>query len=269
MLSMNNKNDILNMLKYYRTSDMINLITYFPEISPIRDLTIIESEDDFIKNIDYVTKLKCNCVDSLKGKKVLEIQNSGHSNDFFKTLRRIKEIDPEGVLVLFNSTSINSDRDERYAGISVGVEVGTCVYIDAVGKGFDGREVSKGVCYHERYVIPWFELRKVSLENFKGYRTFLINDDDYLLTRKERIEFLKSIGYDKKNFDISIPVKYQEIPDFIWKYLIDNLLKKLEKKEEELLLAGFKSFVISGHTEGKVYTPWKMYDKGRYMELRK
>ena len=74
MLSMNNKNDILNMLKYYRTSDMINLITYFPEISPIRDLTIIESEDDFIKNIDYVTKLKCNCVDSLKGKKVLEIQ---------------------------------------------------------------------------------------------------------------------------------------------------------------------------------------------------
>lgn len=51
MLSMNNSNDINKMLKYYRTSDMLNLLIYFPEISPIKNLTIIENVDDFIKNI--------------------------------------------------------------------------------------------------------------------------------------------------------------------------------------------------------------------------
>ena len=41
------------------------------------------------------------------------------------------------------------------AGISVGVDLGQDVIIDAVSKGFDGREVSKSICNHERYFIPW------------------------------------------------------------------------------------------------------------------
>ena len=44
---------------------------------------------------------------------------------------------------------------ERYAGISIGVSVGVVVYIDAVGRGNDGREVSKGIDCHERYFLPW------------------------------------------------------------------------------------------------------------------
>ena len=40
------------------------------------------------------------------------------------------------------------------AGISVGVDLGQDVIIDAVSKGFDGREVSKSICNHERYFIP-------------------------------------------------------------------------------------------------------------------
>ena len=46
MLTINNPNDINIMRNYYRTSDMINLLMYFPEISPIRNLTIIENEED-------------------------------------------------------------------------------------------------------------------------------------------------------------------------------------------------------------------------------
>ena len=55
----------------------------------------------------------------------------------------MKEKDPFGVLVLFNVTSESSERYERWAGISVGVDLGQDVIIDAVSKGFDGREVSK------------------------------------------------------------------------------------------------------------------------------
>ena len=127
MLSMNNKNDIDKMLKYYRTSDMLNLLIYFPEISPIKSLTIIESIDDYNANKDYIDTFDSNRVDTLKGKKILEIENSGRKEDFYETMIKIKEVDPDGVLVLFNVDTTNSNRYERYAGISIGVEVGTCV----------------------------------------------------------------------------------------------------------------------------------------------
>ena len=264
MLSMNNENDISKMLKYYRTSDMLNLLIYFPDISPIRNLTIVESIADFIENKEYIDKLDSNRVDTLKGKKILEIENSGKKEDFFETMKKIKEIDSDGVLVLFNVDSIHSERYQRYAGISVGVELGNCVYIDAVGKGFDGREVSKSICCHERYMIPWFDLRSVCLENFKKYRTYLIDNDAYEITRKERIKFLKSVGCDKYEILKEIPIVYEEIPDFIWQHVIERLLKKLERMEDELLNAGFRSFAMSGHTEGKKFLPWQMLDKGRY-----
>ena len=184
--------------------------------------------------------------------------------DFFDTLLKIKEVDSDGVLVLFNVDTVNSARYDRYAGISIGVEVGECVYIDAVSKGFDGREVSKNICCHERYTIPWFDLRRISVGNFKDYRSFLIDQDNYIKTREERIVFLKSVGYKETDFEKVIPIEYEEIPDFIWKDIIVNLLKKLESKEDELLQKGFKTFAISGHTEGRRYAPWQMFDKGRY-----
>lgn len=268
MLTMNNEKDISKMLKYYRTSDMLNLLIYFPEISPIKNLTIVESVDDFISNKEYIDTLDSNRVDSLKGKKILEIENSGRKEDFYETIIKIKEVDPDGVLVLFNVDCIHSDRYERYAGISVGIEVGCCVYIDAVGKGFDGREVSKSICCHERYMIPWFKLRSVCLDNFKEYRIFLIDNDAYKITRDERVSFLKSVGYNERDFEKVIPNDYEEIPDFIWQHVIEGLLKKLEKKEDELLSNGIKTFAISGHTEGKKFLPWQMFDKGRY-DLRK
>lgn len=42
-----NKNDIPEMMKYHRTRDMINLITYFPDLSLIRNLKIVKSIEDY------------------------------------------------------------------------------------------------------------------------------------------------------------------------------------------------------------------------------
>ena len=67
---------------------------------------------------------------------------------------KVKEKDPHSVLVLFNITSNPTKRYERWDGISVGVDLGNDVIIDAVSKGFDGREISKSICTHKRYFIP-------------------------------------------------------------------------------------------------------------------
>ena len=176
----------------------------------------------------------------------------------------LKKIDPNSVLVLFNIDAQYEQRYEHLAGISVGINIGESICIEAVGKGFDGREVSKSICTHERYFIPWYDLRKINAENFKNYQTYQINNKDYEMTRNARIEFLKSIGFEEEIFSKYIPENYQAIPTFIWQSVIRNLLKQLEKNEDILISHGFKDFAISGNVEGKQFAPWQMFDKGRY-----
>ena len=262
MLSMNNIEDKQKMMNYYRTSDMLNLLYFFPQLSPVRDLTIVENIEDYMNNKTYIESLEQNRADTIKGRTpIQDIENSGGNNTFYDALVRTKEKDPLGVLVLFNISSSPSERYERYAGISVGVNLGKDVIIDAVSKGFDGSEVSKSICTHERYYIPWFDLRRVCIGNFKDYQTFQINNKDYQLTRLERMKFLASIGLNPEIFSKYIPEDYQAIPDKIWLSVIKKLLKQLEKNEDFLANYGFTNFAISGHTEGEEFAPWQMLVK--------
>ena len=259
------KENFLEMKNYYRTNDMLNLLYYFPKLSPITDLVIVEQESDFITYKNYLESFTNNRVDSLKGRGLITgIENAGKKEEFLETLKKVKEKDPLGVLVLFKLNTPASAKYQRYAGISLRIDVREKVYIEAVGKGFYGREVSKNISVHERYIIPWFELRKISIDNFKQYRTYLINDNEYKKSRQERIRFLESIGLPKREFESSIPKTYQEIPNFIWKSIIQNVLKELEKIETELLKDNFTHFAISGHTEEKEFKPWQMFDKNRW-----
>ena len=270
MLSMNNINDKQKMVEYYRTSDMLNLLYFFPQLSPIKDLTIVESKEDYLNNKKLLDRFNQNRVDTLKGRTpISDIENSGKSDCFYDALIKVKEKDPLGVLVLFNITNESTERYERWAGISVGVDLGQDVIIDAVSKGFDGREVSKNICTHERYFIPWYDLRKISVDNLKQYQTYQISNADYQMTRIERIEFLKSIGLNPGVFSPYIPEDYQVIPDFIWLSVIRKLLKQLEKIEDILACYGFTNFAISGHTEGNQFAPWQMFDKSRYTLIKK
>lgn len=257
------------MMDYYRTSDMLNLLYFFPQLSPVTDMVIVENVEEYLNNKDFFDSFNQNRVDTLKGRTpILGIENAGKSNVFYNTLLEVKKKDPLGVLVLFNINSKPTERYERYAGISVGVDLGKDVIIDAVSKGFDGREVSKSICVHERYFIPWFDLRKICIENFKEYQTYQISAEDYQITRKERSAFLSSIGLNPNVFSQYIPENYQKIPDFIWISVIRNLLKQLEKSEDILLNGGFTNFAISGHTEGNEFKPWQMFDKNRYDLVR-
>ncbi len=270
MLNMNNIDDRQKMMQYYRTSDMLNLLYFFPQLSPVRDLTLVENEEDYLNNKEYLDSFAQNRVDTLKGRSpILGIENTGKNNNFYDTLIKVKEKDPFGVLVLFNIISEPTERYERWAGISVGVDLGKDVIIDAVSKGFDGREVSKSICTHERYFIPWYDLRKINIENFKEYQTYQISNKDYQVSRIKRIEFLKSIGLNSEVFSKYIPEEYQSIPDFIWLSVIRNLIKQLEKNEEILANYGFTNFAISGHTEGNDFAPWQMFDKSRYTLVKK
>lgn len=86
MLLYKNEEDREKMNRYYRTSDMIKLLKYFPDISPIIDLTIVESEEDYLQNIDYIKTLHNNRVDTLKTKVMsLNTDNRGIRRKLFRS----------------------------------------------------------------------------------------------------------------------------------------------------------------------------------------
>ena len=92
----------------------------------------------------------------------------------------------------------------------------------------------------------------------------MINNQDYLKTREERINYLKSLGLDEKEFIKFIPKVYKPINDYIWLDLIKKVILVLEKNESILLKSGYKNFAINGNTENKECYLWQMYNKDRY-----
>lgn len=261
MLSQKTPKDIPLMKKFYRARDMFCLIENFPEICHVKDLTIIEDLDDYIANKNAISSLEVGRIDCPVGEPIFEWNVS--NMDFFKDLKEAKAKNPSAVLLLFNLDEKEEKRYEHFAGISIRVDVGESIFIEAVGKGFDGSEVSKGICSHERYFIPWLSLVSLNAENFKTFQTYQTSEKDYEKTRAARVKKLISMGFeDSEKF---VPKTYRPIPNEIWSDLVKNLLKPLLKREDELELLGLKNFAISGHTRGLVFCPWQVYNEKRYL----
>jgi len=210
MYWLKNKKDISSILKFHRAKDMVNIMNFFPRLSPIDDLAVILDEEDYLKNkekISHLTSVRNGnpvnelCMKSIPTKEI--------NPDYIEIIKEIKKENPKGVLILFHLNINSSERYEREAGISVGISLGRNIYIDAVGKGFDGREVLKGISCHERYIIPWEDIRKVNINNFKEYNTFLISQENYLKSREERINYLISCGLTLEVLEQKIPKEYK------------------------------------------------------------
>ncbi len=263
MLNINNQEDINKMMKYHRTRDMLRVLLYFPEVSPIRNITIVTSIEDYLDNYEFCKNFTGERNDTLITKPSMKsIEGRGIKPDILSIFKEVKKNDPDGVIVLFDLIDKPSERYDRYAGVNICVSTGKGVLIEAVGQGFDGREVSKGLDRHEAFYIPWLELRTVNIENFRSYRIYKISQEDYAVSRNNRIEFLHSLKIPYEVIDDKIPKIYNDILDLVWVDIF-KILKKLEGMEEEFLSAGLREFVINGHMEGKRFRPWQIYDKHR------
>ena len=265
MLSFNNTNDINKMMKYHRTRDMINLLLYFPEISSISDLVIINDYDDYLKNYDILKNHNGERNDTLITKPFMpSMETKGHDFDVEELFKKIKKIDKDSVLVLFNSREKPRKRYETDAALNIDIIVGSGIYIDIVGMGYDGREVSKGLDCHERYFIPWHSLRNININNYKEYRQYIITKEKYIKSRKNRINFLCSIGYSKDLAETAIPKEYNEMSVEIWYKIINKILKKLEKRQQEFINDNLNEFVINLNIEDNEIHAWQMYTNSRY-----
>ena len=85
MLSYSNKDDIFKMMQYHRTRDMINLLKYFPDLSPVRNLTIVSSIEEFENNYEYCSSFMCERNDTLITKpSMVSVEARKLDRDFFR-----------------------------------------------------------------------------------------------------------------------------------------------------------------------------------------
>ena len=264
MYSIKNEEDIEKIKKYHRAKDMLNIKIFFPDLSPVDDLAIVLDEEDYKKNKDKLKDLiYMRNGNPTSDPCMVSIPVRGITEDPIEVIKKIKKADPEGVLILFHVTEEKEERYERLAGISVGISLGNMIYIDAVGRGFDGREVQKGISCHERYAIPWSDILTINIDNFQSYNTYITNEEDYKESRKERIKYLLSCGFDKDVVESNVPKEYTRIPDCVWLDIIRNIIKPLEEEEDFLRSSGFLEFNISGNTSKDKFRPWQMADDKR------
>lgn len=265
MLTLERKQDIEIMKNYHRASDMIDFLYFFPEATYIKRLAIATDIDDYLSNKEYLDSFDSYRVDSPKDYSVIEgIESNGLIGDIVNIFEKIKRKNNNGVLLFFDLEGEPSKRYTYDAGISVNVNLYEDVCIEAVGKGFDGREISKGICVHERYLVPWFELKFLTADNLSKYKIFEVDQKKYYEERKNRIDYLISIGENEKDFIRYIPATYQHIKKEVWEDLIQTLLVGLYKKEDILEKSNYKNFAIGGNAiNGKCFI-WQMYNKDRY-----
>ena len=198
MLSQKNSQDIKLMKNYYRARDMFCLIENFPEICHVKNLTIIKDLNDFMEHKELISGFGVGRIDCPVGEPVFEGNVS--NMDFLSDFKKAKKKNPSAVLLLFDVDGKEEKRYEHLAGISLRVDVGENVFIEAVGKGFDGSEVTKGICAHERYFIPWMKLRELNKDNFKTFQTYQIDQAEYMKTREARMKKLVSMGFPEKEY---------------------------------------------------------------------
>ncbi len=260
------QSDNKNMI-YGKAKGIFLLNKYLPDLYPYKKIQIISSIEEWNKIKDKLPERVTTRTDTKIGdyRNVRISGTSGKKEDIPLELEEVKKQNPDGVLLLLNTKFPTIPRYENNGGFSVGFNINENVVIELVGKGFDGRELTREKAVHERYIIPWNEVlfirnKKDMIKN-RNVLMYEICDDEYKRTRQERLKFLGEIEKetDKEIIEENVPIAYKELDEEIIKSILDDIILELCKRKNDLLRDGLKNFNVQGNiVDGKI-VPWEIF----------
>ena len=167
----------------------------------------------------------------------------------FQELKHLDYRRPTTLLKFDYRMKIDKEPLPRIA-IRIHLEDGVYINVAAPQMGFKSfDEITKA---SEYYFIPWNELHSCTLNNFKSYQSYQVNDIEYKRERRKA-----------KNRETIIPRQYTEIPSYIWEYIINNLLIPLVDLEDDLLSLGLIDFFIIGYVNKKKFIASQLINRRR------
>lgn len=263
------------MMTYGKTKGIVLLEKYLPDLTPIKDVKIISDIQEWDKIKDECPdRITCRTDTKIGDQKNVRIEGaSGKKEEVPNILKQIKQQNPDGVLLLMQMKDSPIKRYENDGGFNILFNVNESVIIELVGEGFDARELTREKAVHERYSIPWndvlFMRNKHDLIKSRNVGKYVVNDEEYKRTRKERIEFLNSIESDAKAIEKAVPQEYQQSSDELIQSILDEVVFSLYKRKRELYEDGLKHCNIQGNiVDGKI-VPWEIFRPERLISKSK
>ena len=160
-----------------------------------------------------------------------------------------------------------NERIHTKGAVCLDVKIGDYVYMDYVGASFDCREMCLGKATHESWNIPWNEIPFMKDSSITKYKTYQINEDEYLKTAKERIAFLAN-AFPDRAYEIlnTMPKKYKKMSIQDFKDVRDKIIFPLWMKHEILLRDGLGSFGVEVNIVEGGLVPMEIQVPDRFRE---
>lgn len=263
------------MMTYGKTKGIVLLQKYLPELNPIKNVKIVSSIQEWEEMKDECPeRITCRTDTKIGDQKNVRIEGaSGKKEEVPNILKQIKEQNPDAVLLLMQMKDSPIKRYENDGGFNILFNVNESVIIELVGKGFDARELTREKAVHERYSIPWndvlFMRNKKDLQKSRNVESYVVDDEEYKRTRKERIEFLNSIESDSKAIEEAVPQEYQQSSDELIQSILDKVVFSLYKRKRELYEDNLKHCNIQGNIVDGQIVPWEIFRPERLISKTK
>ena len=259
-----------NLMDYSKARGIILLDKYLPDISPFKDICIVESLEKWedikhgygefaIQRVDLpIGSAKHNAVSGA----------SGLTKDVPELIKCVKSLSEDGIVLVMNTKSPCCFRYQNDGGFNVLFSVGNRIIIELVGKGFDGHELTQGIACHERYTLEWNEayFRKDRNDLIRGKdQTYLVGKEEYVVQRKERIEFLvNDCHYDKRIVEENVPLEYREFKNELVGELLDKIILKMLENKSSFNKNGLWNFCVQGNFVNGTVQPWEFFIPERW-----
>lgn len=270
-LNFDNRVEQMELSKYTKAGGIGLLAKYLPELNPFSNLIIIKSLEAW-KEIEARMPDRVMCrIDNLLGKQQVKLQNtSGKKEDIEKYINEIKTQDEDAVLLLLENKYPNIPRYESTGGFNIHFDIGNCIIMELVGKGFDGGDVTSGQAIHERYIMPWNEVLWIkdrhSLEK-NSLVKYVIEKEKYSKTRETRMNTLLKLENDTNKIE-EVPKAYMKIDSERIKDILDKIILPLYERSIELEADGLKRFAVQGNIHEENLIPFEICTSKR-REIKK
>ena len=252
-------------LKYGKAKGLVLLNKYLPKINPFKTVSIIRNEEEWnnVKN-KYPERITIRTDTLIGDTKNVRIDGAaGKKAEVPGIMKEVKRQNPNGVVLLLEVKSKQPQRYENDGGFNIIFNMDESIIIELVGKGFDAREITREKAVHERYVIPWNEIlflkNKKDIMKNELVSKYIVNEEEYKRTRKERMEFLSSIYEISENIEKEVPDKYTKLNDDFIEQILNDIVFELYKKENELKKDGLNHFGVQGNIVNNRPEAWEIF----------
>lgn len=223
ILDINNPKCRNEMMLWAKTKGLV--LTKTNNLPTYSNAFIIRNEEELESIYNCLPEKFCMRADYRLGNEPVKVSGqNGTKNNVKEYLKKVKKDNPMGAIIVY----YNEKFCESYnvdGAIYVDFNVKDAVYIECVGKGFDGREISHGTACHETYNIPWDEVPFFQESKMGQYRSKIVQPEEYLEQRDRRIKSLSNLEkIDKELLEDKIPKEYKTITQGLMQEIKDKIL---------------------------------------------